>query len=108
MVPARRAANPAPMGSLVAGHKKDVVVTPRLDSLPGRVAIYGWQRPDGSNIQPLNTSHTSEHVDYSHGIRFILDTVVIDGTPHELRMLLRDPLLAALLSDEGPIRGNDR
>ncbi|HRP08946.1 MAG TPA: ABC transporter permease, partial [Gemmatimonadales bacterium] len=92
------------LGALVAGHKKDVVVTPRLDSLPGRVAIYGWQKPDGSVIQPLNTSHTTEHVDYSHGIRFVLDEVMVDGTPHELRMLLRDPLLAGLLSDEGPIR----
>lgn len=104
MVRARRAANPAPLGSLTAGHKKDVVLTPQLDTLKGRVAIYGWHRPDGTPIQPLNVSHTSDHVDYSHGIRLVRDRILIDGSEHELSIVLRDPLLSTLLSHEGPIQ----
>jgi len=33
-----------PLRALVGGHKKDVVVTPRLAANPGHVAIYGWHR----------------------------------------------------------------
>lgn len=91
--------------ALAAGHKKDVVLSARLDTLPGRVAIYGWHRPDGSPIQPLWTGHTADHVDYSHGIRLVWHRVEVDGTGHELAGLLRDPVLAAAVSDEGPIRG---
>ena len=35
------------LGELVAGIKKDVVVTNRLDEKPDRVAIYGWHKLDG-------------------------------------------------------------
>lgn len=60
-----------PMGTLTAGHKKDVVDTPELTSNPGRVAIYGWHRRDGAPIQPLYLGHTDRWVDYSHGIRLV-------------------------------------
>ncbi len=43
-------------GKLIAGHKKDVVITNRLLTMPKRVAIYGWHRPNGSPIQPLACS----------------------------------------------------
>ena len=36
-----------PVGALVSGHKKDVVLTNRLASNPGRIAIYGWHRGTG-------------------------------------------------------------
>ncbi len=58
-------------GGLIAGHKKDVVLTNRLDSLPGRVAIYGWQKPGGAPLQPLATVHGYDYEDYSHGIRLL-------------------------------------
>jgi hypothetical protein len=102
-IEARRALQHAPPGSLVAGHKKDVVLTPRLASDTGKVAIYGWHRPDGRPIQPLYTGHTSDWVDYSHGIRLVERRVVIDGTPWDLLDVLRDPVLARVLSDEGVI-----
>lgn len=102
MIRARRATRAASHG-LTAGHKKDVVLSARLDTLPGRVAIYGWHKPDGMPIQPLWTGHTVDHVDYSHGIRLIWHVVEVDGTPHELADLLRDPVLAAAVSDEGVI-----
>jgi hypothetical protein len=54
---------------LIAGHKKDIVDAGRNNS---RVAIYGWQYADGSNVQPYNNrSHGREYRDYSHGLRLV-------------------------------------
>ena len=99
MIRARRTAVGAVPGDLVAGHKKDVVQTPHLDSLQGRVAIYGWHRPDGRPIQPLYTGHASSHVDYSHGIRLVSRRVLVDGISHDLDVLLRDSVLARVVHD---------
>jgi hypothetical protein len=99
----RRKGSPAPLGALVAGHKKDVVLTRLLDSLPNRVAIYGWHLPSGVPVQPLWVGHTRDHVDYSHGIRLVSRWVEVGRTGHDITDLLRDPLLSAALSDEGPI-----
>lgn len=104
LVRLRRIADPAPLGGLVAGHKKDVVLTARLDSLTDRVAIYGWHRPDGRPIQPLYTGHGAGYADYSHGIRLVARQVLVDDQPHDLLDVLRDPVLAAALSDEGAMQ----
>lgn len=101
LVRARRDRNAAPPGALVAGHKKDVVLSSRLDTLTNRVAIYGWHKPDGQPIQPLNTWHTTGHVDYSHGIRLVSRRVLVDGVTHDLVEMLGDAELASLLNDEG-------
>jgi hypothetical protein len=93
-----------PLGALVAGIKKDVVLTNRLAEKPGRVAIYGWHKRDGLPIQPLTIVHRDTYVDYSHGIRLLRRTAFVDGKPWDIRELLRDPVLSAALSDEGPIR----
>ena len=93
-----------PRGSLVAGIKKDVVVSNRLDEKPDRVAIYGWHTPDGKPIQPLTIVHRESYVDYSHGVRLMRRTVTIDGKPRDVRHVLYDADLCGLLSDEGPIR----
>jgi len=100
----QRALESAPAGSLVAGHKKDVVLTPRLDTLRGKVAIYGWHRADGTPIQPLYTGHTDRWVDYSHGIRLVSRGILVDGVRHDIIDVLRDPALAGLLSDDGLMR----
>ena len=71
IVSRQRALEKQPAGSLVAGHKKDLVLTPQLASAPGKVAIYGWHRLDGTAIQPLYLGHTDAWVDYSHGARFV-------------------------------------
>ena len=89
-------------GSLVAGHKKDVVLTPLLDRNPGRIAIYGWHRLTGVPIQPLSTVHGACYADYSHGIRLISETVLVNGNARSIYDLLKDPVLANLVSDEGP------
>ncbi len=92
-----------PLGTLVAGHKKDVVLTPRLALAPGKVAIYGWHQPDGKPIQPLFLGHTNAWVDYSHGIRLVARRMTIDGGATTVDAVLADGKRAALLSDEGPI-----
>jgi len=104
-VGAQRAAALAahPAGTLVAGHKKDVVVTPRLASAPGKVAIYGWHRRDGSAIQPLYLGHTDAWVDYSHGVRLVRRMMMANGKPAAVPEVLADAERCALLSDEGPI-----
>ncbi len=92
-------------GLLVAGHKKDVVLTNRLDSAPGRVAIYGWHLTNGNPIQPLSTVHGEYYADYSHGIRLVSRTAYINGQAVDLRSLLTDGQYASLLNSEGPLSG---
>jgi len=93
-----------PLGALVSGHKKDVVLSNRLITHPGQIAIYGWHRAKGAPIQPLSTVHGAGYADYSHGIRLIAKMAMIDGKLRSVLEILHDPKLAALLSDEGPIR----
>lgn len=89
------------LGELVSGHKKDVVITNRLNRKPGRIAIYGWHRKSGDPIQPLSTFHGKDYADYSHGIRLIFKTVWIDEVPRSIIDVLRDSRLAAVLTYEG-------
>jgi hypothetical protein len=88
---------------LMAGMKKDVVLTNQRT--PGRVAIYGWHRLNGQVIQPLNAvSHADTYVDYSHGVRFVDGAMTVNGDELRTADVLRDPELAWLISDEGPLR----
>jgi hypothetical protein len=91
------------LGQLIAGIKKDVVVTNRLDEKPNRVAIYGWHKSDGKPIQPLTIIHRDTYVDYSHGTRLVRRTVMVDGKAMDIRHVLHAAELCDLLSDEGPI-----
>ena len=86
---------------IVAGQKKDVVLSNRLTTQAGKVAIYGWHQLNGNAIQPLYTGHTDQWVDYSHGIRLVGNVVTIDGVAYDLVDVLTDAALAPLLSDEG-------
>jgi hypothetical protein len=87
--------------ALTAGHKKDLVLTPRLWTQPGRVAIYGWHRSPDRPIQPLSTVHGVRYADYSHGVRLVSRVVYLDGLPRSIFELLADTRLAPWLSDEG-------
>jgi len=93
----------ADRAQLVAGAKKDVVVSALVAAHPRRVVIYGWHQPDGKPIQPLSKVHGFGHVDYSHGIRFVARAMELDGVPTTVAAVLADPKLHVLLSDEGPI-----
>jgi hypothetical protein len=103
-IKAQRLALGEPVGQLVSGHKKDVVMTNRLLRRRKRIAIYGWHRLNGIPIQPLSTIHSARYADYSHGIRLVSDTVFIDGEPWSIYTVLEDPELAWILSQEGVIR----
>jgi len=92
-----------PLGALISGHKKDVVMTNRLAPGQGRIAIYGWHRPSGVPIQPLSTVHGAGYADYSHGIRLLSDQVLLNGKSRLFYEILEDPAMAKVLSDEGVI-----
>ena len=87
---------------LIAGIKKDVVLSSKIttDPKPNRVAIYGWHQLNGKPIQPLYTGHVNWYVDYSHGIRLVYQTIIIDGKAYNYKAVLQDKILKAILSDE--------
>ncbi len=91
-------------GKLIAGHKKDIVITRILANRPYRVAIYGWHRGQGRPIQPLSTVHPNTYADYSHGIRLVSHSMTVDGKPVEVASILHDEKLAGIVSNEGTIR----
>lgn len=93
------------LGDLISGDKKDVVITNLLFNKPGRIAIYGWHRGAAEPIQPLSTVHGAHYADYSHGIRLVSETAVVDGEFQSVTDVLQDPSESKLLSDEGPIPG---
>ena len=103
LVEQQRAAVGALPGALTAGHKKDLVISERLWRQPDRVAIYGWHRRADAPIQPLSTVHGARYADYSHGVRLVSETVLVDGLPRSIFDLLADPRWSPLLSDEGPL-----
>jgi hypothetical protein len=92
-----------PLGALVAGHQKDVVISASLASAPGKVAIYGWHKTNGAPIQPLYLKHAAFWVDYSQCIRLIQQKMIVDGATKTVAEVLADPTLADLLSDEGTV-----
>jgi hypothetical protein len=104
MIDAQSRERKFPSGALVAGHKKDVVLTNRLIQNPGRIAIYGWHRAPGMPIQPLSTVHGATYADYSHGIRLVARTALMEGGFRSVEEILQDAALARALSDEGSIR----
>lgn len=99
MVEAQRGTHP--LGPLVGGIKKDVVITPLLAGNPARVAIYGWHQLSGVPIQPLYLGHVDWYVDYSHGIRLISQRMIVEGVETTVAEVLADPQLHVLLSNEG-------
>ena len=98
MIETSRAGRPF---GLIGGIKKDIVVTPRLLEQPNRVAIYGWHQLDGTPIQPLTIVHGDFYMDYSHGVRLVRSTCLVDGAPTTVKAIISDPALNVLLTDEG-------
>ncbi len=87
---------------LIAGIKKDVVISGKItrDAKPGRLAIYGWHKPDGKPIQPLYTGHVNWWVDYSQGIRLVYRKIKVEGKWMDYTDVLKHPVLQKLLCDE--------
>jgi hypothetical protein len=97
----RRRATGASLGDLVSGPKKDLVLSKRSLSEPGRTAIYGWFTDDGQPIQALSLVHDDKYVDYAHGVRLVLTAMEAGGESVEVLDALADPERAPLVSDEG-------
>jgi hypothetical protein len=90
---------------LIAGHKKDVVLTNKLapNNPNKKVAIYGWFL-NGKPIQNLNPlSHDWYYQDYSHGIRLIANDVILNNQVRRIQDIFGDPDLSYLVSDEGKL-----
>jgi hypothetical protein len=92
-----------PLGALVAGHQKDVVISARLAGAPNKVAIYGWHKTNGVPIQPLYLGHVWWWVDYSQCIRLVSRTMLVNGQKRSVAEVLADPKWCALISDEGVV-----
>jgi uncharacterized protein (TIGR02597 family) len=101
-----------PLGSLVDGDKKDVIISPKIytnfaqSSITKPVVIYGWHYPDGTFIQPEYNGHEETYADYSHGIRMVQNAIILDGTNTTISAVLTNPAIAAVLSDETTFTGN--
>lgn len=92
-------------GQLIAGIKKDVILSERIAQRTDRVVIYGWHQADGKPIQPVYSGHIDWYVDYSHGIRLMNNVVLLDGAAAAVSDILTDSLLYKVLSDEArPMR----
>lgn len=89
-------------GVFVAGTKKDIVISEKLNdsARTHHVIIYGWHKLDGKAIQPIYNGHINIYVDYSHGVRLVSKRVLIDGREYDYNQVLKDPLLFTLLSNE--------
>jgi hypothetical protein len=99
-----RQAAGAPLGVLVAGHMKDVIVTNAIhrNVVRGRrpVMIFGaWYAGEKQPIQPAVPVHDARYVDYSHGARLVSETVTVDGVERPLDGALADPSLVGLFAD---------
>ena len=95
--------NAHPLGALVAGHKKDVVLSARLAGVTNKVAIYGWHQTNGLPIQPLYLGHVATWVDYSQCVRLVSQTMLVNGEKKSVAAILADPKLCGLISDEGVV-----
>src|SRR5208282_2618651 len=87
--------------SLVAGHKKDLVICAQLNASRGKVAIYGWHQTNGTPIQNLYLGHSASWVDYSQCLRLVQQNLIVNGKEATVAEVLATPALAGLLSDEG-------
>lgn len=93
-----------PLGALVAGTKKDLVVDERIYShlkpkVPKPVVIYGWHQLDGVPIQPVYNGHGETYADYSHGVRLIQKSAKINGAEISLIDIVMDPAYSSLVAD---------
>jgi hypothetical protein len=98
---------------LVAGHKKDLVIARSPN--PRGVQFYGFYDSLGHPIQSENgrgmpvNGHTRDgggdplFVDYSHGVRLVAGTMLVDYKEMSAADVLASPLYAPHLSAEGPI-----
>jgi hypothetical protein len=101
-IEAQRAAAGKPLGAIVGGIKKDVVLSNKITDAASanHVVIYGWHRIDGTPIQPVYSGHIISYVDYSHGIRLINNQMLVDSVVMTAGQILTNTTLYKVLSNE--------
>lgn len=92
---ARRVRAGVPLGALIAGHMKDIVITNTIHErvVKGRlpVIIFGaWSGRNSKPIQGSAPAHYSGYVDYSHGTRLVARDVTLDGNVVRLAQVLAE------------------
>lgn len=97
--------NKAP-GELVAGHKKDVVISNELLGKSDRLGIHGLHSEDGKPIQDGALSkHNSSYRDYSSGVRLIDKNATLNGKAVNLVTdVMKNDQYAYLISNEGTLK----
>lgn len=88
---------------LLAGHKKDIVLSTRMQRQPGKVPIYGWHLRQGEPIQPLSLVHGESYEDYSHGLRLIGSVGCLNGKLFVIDELFNNSKWEASLSPESSL-----
>jgi hypothetical protein len=89
-----------PLGELVSGHKKDVILSNQIATKADKVVIYGWHYLNGNPIQPVYAGHVNWYADYSHGIRPVFEKCEVNGIVMDIRQILGDIRLFQLMSNE--------
>jgi hypothetical protein len=92
--------------NIIAGHKKDIIISNKIysnDRNYDRVVIYGWHLSVNNPIQPVYNGHIAAYADYSHGVRLISNTALLNGDSIQVDDILTSAGLSPLLSDEGVI-----
>ena len=109
-----------PLGELVAGHKKDVVISRRLLSDTNKIAFHGFYDSKGYPHEPCyenpdrapkptcdkdtaTLAHTRRFSDYSQGVRLVHAWMTVNGERKKVADVLADKDLSLLISNEGPI-----
>jgi hypothetical protein len=96
---------------LVAGHKKVLVIAARPN--PKRMQFYGFYRLGGKRGVPIqaqsgpglpDNAHDPLYVDYSHGVRLVAATMLVDGNEMAAAEVLAHDVYSWGLSREGPIK----
>lgn len=93
----------AELDKLIAGHKKDVVLSNSIlrQVKKDRIAIYGWFYANGEEIQKLNAKdHNDRYVDYSQGFRLVSNKCILNGIETTLKSIWDHPVLCLLINDE--------
>lgn len=93
-------------GQLVAGHKKDIVISNQMYGKKNRLGIHGLHDKDGKPIQGGALSpHSANYSDYSHGIRLIDRSAKLNGKAVDLiDDVAKNKEYAYLISNEGALK----
>lgn len=88
--------------NLISGHKKDMVISKDLLSLPNNICITGWYYADGKQIQPKSARvHSELWTDYADQVRLVSQICFINGQETNFFDVLNNPSYSYLISDEG-------